>query len=447
MYKNINAYIHLTIQAKCIKIKLSEYSENYNLKGVLHMISDLLWVYGAKQQHDIIKSTGRAGAISLILALFIIWQWDSIFFPILDFFGFTTFAENVGAVSDESASNFLNVYYLIIMLAYIFAFIIAIPTFIFLIFCTVIKSKILSFPFIIMTIILCSPLYLIYTIVTKNKKAKAFKNSLYSKLLKNEEVNEFLKSCGVEQKQQMEGYTFIAQEFLKGADQTFLNANEATSLLNKVVVDYKTNNSDWLLGYSSVEDRWYLLTYNPIPAYASKCAIEKTEGTDQFNYRKIKYENNEALYTIACALDFSSNESIAFIKRMKDTSFTVKNVEELDEIMQLTNSPVLNNFMNELLNSQSYVHIMGEAISRAFLIPYFHRNESIKYYEVINNKRSSLSAYERHIYYEELFKLDGGTRMSDFTEELSKRSRLVAEHQKEDFNNFIHSQKHLKAIH
>lgn len=412
------------------------------------MLTDLLWAYGAKRQYDIIKSTGAAGALALLLVLLIVWQWDNFFFPLIDFLGFTAFAESMGAVSESGGVTFVNLYYLTLMIAYIFTFAMALPSFIMLTLCVIIKSKFLRIPCLLIAALLMSPVFFIASLIKKKTDSKAFKNSLFKKLLKEEPVTEFLESCDTTQNEHIEGYTFIAQEFLKGANQRFLTTSEAQKKLNKIAVDYKMNTNDWLLGYSSNESKWYLLTYNPLPAYVSKCAFEKTEGKDHFNFLKISSENDNSFYAISTELNFTSNEFMSTVHSGNENDFKFRpiNIHNLDEIIELSDSTSFQELMNNVLKSRNYQHIMSEAISRTFTIPYFHPKEVFKYDQFIKNKQSNLFTNDSFIYYAELYKLEGGTSMTAFGEELSNRKRLVALDRQENYLNFIRSQKHLSVV-
>lgn len=414
------------------------------------MLTDLLWAYGAKQHYNRIKNTGTAGAMGLLFVLFMIWQWDSIFYPLFNFFGFTTLAETVGAVNPDSAAiTAFNSFYLFLILGYTLAFVVALPSLFLLMVCMVVKNKFIQYPLMLVLFILISPLLFIALLVQKSQKKKAFNNSLYTKLLPNEQVTDFLKSVDVDKPQAVEGYTFIAQEFIKGAEQTFLSPEDAKNKLNKVVVNYKTDNSDWLLGYSHEKDQWYLLTYNPLPAYVSRCAtFRNSDGNynDTFGFSNFSSLNSTDFYTIAYAVDFSNDTYSSIIKSEMNEAKCLLNVHELDEIIQLE-SKELQKLKDKIINTSGYLFTMSEAICRTFLIPFFHKGEIYKYEHYLKTQEQLDGFTKTPIYYNELFKLDGGLRMSDFTEELTICSRLTSMQHREDYMTFINTNKtHLTVV-
>lgn len=67
------------------------------------MYTDFLWLLGAKQQYDRQKELGLAGLSGLLLVIFMVWKWDSIFYPLASKFGFVSLAERFGLINDDLA--------------------------------------------------------------------------------------------------------------------------------------------------------------------------------------------------------------------------------------------------------------------------------------------------------------------------------------------------------
>lgn len=412
------------------------------------MLTDLLWAYGAKKHYDRVAATGLAGCCALILTLFIAWKWNSIFLPLLNIVGLTAFAENVGAVSENGGITFLNVYHLFLMVGYIFTFIIALPSFILLALCFLTQSKIIRLPLLMVAAILLSPLVFVYLILQKKDKQKKLKNSYFAYLQSNDQVTDFLNSCDINDSVHREGYTFIAQEFLKGCNQQFIDSLTAKQKLNYINKDYEKDARNWLLGYSKLDKTWYLLLENPLPSYVSKSAYYNFEYTDVFNFQKHAKEKNENFYTLAFELEFKSDVhgSSVSVKLNNDTRnkrFKLVNIENLHEIMSISSSPLFDNLKNKILSSNDYKIYMQEAICRAFLIPYFHPMELIKYDKYQRNKL----AIEDTSYCAEFFKIPGSNNRADFKNLLFEKSYLVSSDEKNGFEKFITKQNmHLTVI-
>lgn len=80
----------------------------------LHFIS-------AKYQYEGQKSTGMAGFIGLALAFFVLFKWESIFYPLLDKIGLVSLATNLGLVNENPLFTAANIFGTIFFIFLFFA--------------------------------------------------------------------------------------------------------------------------------------------------------------------------------------------------------------------------------------------------------------------------------------------------------------------------------------
>lgn len=125
------------------------------------MLSDLLWLMGAKQQHDGQRSAGLAGLIFLILTFLAVMKWNDWIYPVLEWSGLVGLADRVGLISDSSHITMFNVVAMILFL--IFAY--AILSFVLVMLGLIIPAFLSSKVGIFLTIIILGPILFIPLLV------------------------------------------------------------------------------------------------------------------------------------------------------------------------------------------------------------------------------------------------------------------------------------------
>lgn len=94
------------------------------------MLQELLWMYGAKRQYEMQKENGLAIFISAAIIIFMIWQWDNIFYPLFNSLGLVAIFKNAGLVNENMVIiTVINVVAMILLLSFIVAFLTALPMF------------------------------------------------------------------------------------------------------------------------------------------------------------------------------------------------------------------------------------------------------------------------------------------------------------------------------
>ncbi|MEK5071679.1 hypothetical protein [Sporosarcina sp. FSL K6-1508] len=240
------------------------------------MYTDFLWLLGAKQQYDRQKELGLAGLSGLLLVIFMVWKWDSIFYPLASKFGFVSLAERFGLINDDLAiMTLINVSAVLFFLALF----IALGSFILVVVgCSLmvvggsqLGKRLLGFA----AFILFFPLILIFMIVTQYRRSTTLedKGSLRNTYRDDSTLKPLLKKFKHHAKP-LEYFHLYEEQINRENDESnvdFASAEVILAKLNRAVASIK-DDRDWLFGYDETEEQWYVLFPNPLPTFASPCA-------------------------------------------------------------------------------------------------------------------------------------------------------------------------------
>jgi len=240
------------------------------------MFTDYLWLLGAKQQYDRQKELGLAGLSGLLLVIFVVWQWDSVFYPLANKLGFVALADRLGLISsEEGIMTVINVTAFIFFLSLFLSLAFFILTMIGVALLFFRQSKIGSMLISIGLLVLFFPIVIFFLIKTYVNQAKSpeSKNSLWNTYSSDSELKPLLKT--LKDKPVGEAYFELYKEQVKrennGGSITSMNKKLVKSFLNRAVAS-TVDTRHWLVGYDQSEDQWYTLFPNPLPQYASRCA-------------------------------------------------------------------------------------------------------------------------------------------------------------------------------
>lgn len=252
------------------------------------MLSELLWLYGAKRQYDMQRENGLAGLLTVLGVIFMVWQWDSIFYPLFDTLGLASAFENSGMVTGTPIHTTINVLATIFVGILLLGLIVSVPTFLLLSVMNLFGSNynpnrptaiqyavsIVLLPILLVAFALVRLLQFV-GIFSKPPKtlADAVKsNPTYKNVYGNAKVNHNDKTKLPE--------LYVLQQATRNdhIERTPLTKDEAIKALNIAIASLEMS-KDYIFGYHTVREQWYLLTPNPTPVYASK-----TLANAQANY-------------------------------------------------------------------------------------------------------------------------------------------------------------------
>ena len=259
------------------------------------MLTQLLWFVHAKQQHDMQRAQGLAGLISLLLVIFMVWQWDEIFLPVLNFLGLVDLANRVGLVHESPVITIINVLLIIFLLSVTVGLLAMALAFIGIVFSIFGGSRLggafLENAFFVLLLPFILPLALGDQFIrwmrgdlkrdpNAVQRAKEMKIEKYYKQTpelreewkQTKDLTESARLFSLFRTQVLrDDTTAIVEEFPKG--------EKTEKFLNRAVASIE-NDLDWLIGYSMAEDQHFLLLPNPLPKFVSHCFSEKELSAD-----------------------------------------------------------------------------------------------------------------------------------------------------------------------
>lgn len=281
------------------------------------MLTELLWFASAKQQHDIQRSAGLAGICGILLTLFIVWQWDNIFAPIIRFFGLDDLANRMGLVQDTPIHTICNVLVVIVALLIIIAVLCALPSFIVLALAAATENKFLVVPLSYIIFFLLSPIIFCYYMYLKLNDRFRLNNgpeTLKQHYLRDSNLRNDYK--GVEQlPEQLKLHHLFANQperEQEGFTSSAISYNEAVTYLNHAVASIEADRN-WLVGYQEDTDQFYVLFPNPLPVYASPCFKDKQvmnyADNSPFGYKELRDKYTYYLFSQKKDLSYLCTES------------------------------------------------------------------------------------------------------------------------------------------
>ncbi|MCM3318060.1 hypothetical protein M3603_15690 [Rummeliibacillus stabekisii] len=382
------------------------------------MLTDLLWFVSAKQQHDIQKSAGLAGICGVLLTLFIVWQWDNIFSPIIHFIGLEHLINQLGLVQDTPIHTIYNVLIMGVAALVIIAVLFTLPTMLVLALAAATENKWLSFLLSYIVFFFLSPIiFCCYLYIKLNERYRLDKGpeTLKQHYLRDPQLRDDYKEV-----EQLPEQLKLHQLYTKaiGSDQTAttLSYTEAVTHLNRAVASIETDRQ-WLIGYQKDNDQFYVLFPNPLPVYASPCFKDKTENDDDystFGYKDLRFKydlhlmsNNPkdtyyylysdtdkkapSFYVPAYKISYHWDDTSIQIDFRKRSYIDSVNVEELTMILKYE-EPYTHELFDRIAQQDTVFETIKEAHMRSFLIPiafpeeleYYNDPERLSYIRELN---------------------------------------------------------------
>jgi len=390
------------------------------------MLRELLWWIHAKQQYDMQKENGFAGLIAILSVIFIVWQWDNIFYPIFNALGLVNIFHNAGLINENlTILSVINILATLWLLMVIIALITAFPMFFILLMLRVFgdnnRSKPSALQYAISIVLL--PIALVFFVLYKlfemiglvSKGPKTLKK--YVK--EHQEMQDLIQQnphLALNDGSKMALADLYAIQQTMKNDQitcTPLTYDEAVSLLNRAV-PYLNGNRIYAFGYSKALNKWYLLLPNPIPAYASKAIELKLSADSPFDYKRQyknysfylqhpKYkEHKPHFYTPATFVEFNwdakkevitldlPEQLIAPFAPFEVFNATVVDIDELDYIVKLEGESI-QFFYEKAVDNKGIRDLFDRAHAYAYIIPLAYPEEE-NYFTCEDN--SVLSYYK-----------------------------------------------------
>lgn len=239
------------------------------------MFTDFLWYLGAKQQYQRQKELGLAGFIGLLFALFMIFKWDSIFYPLFNALGFVALADKLGLIHDElGIYTFLNI---VVVIFYLSLFI-ALTLFLSILLSSLLKifgaSKLGNA--IMFWTFFCTFFPLIALVVwiglRKHLQTEEGQSSLRYVYSRDRELKPLLNKYLNDSELVRMFRLYEEQAQRENTPVKELTYFEVMEHLNRAVASIEDDRT-FLFGYDKVEGQYYILLPNPLPEYASQCAV------------------------------------------------------------------------------------------------------------------------------------------------------------------------------
>lgn len=290
------------------------------------MINELLWMAGAKQQHDIQKSAGLAGIFGIATVLLIAIKWQDWFYPLFKKIGIVDFAHRIGLVrGDFHAMTTIN-----IILFFVTCLVIVMMA------CVVVVFGGLLLLYVAQTSIgriILSPLLLLilpFMIPSLLRARKEEKQALadekeagyvrpqpFYKALKKDKALEALENKHNSEFENVKMFRMFEEQTLVNGEIFDLwqtqedwkkdGLEKSSKHLNRAVASIE-NDLDWIIGYKSDErqasaNKFYIFLPNPLPHFASQYFLDDlyTDGSEvrssyfeNFNLKRYLYSDFDA---------------------------------------------------------------------------------------------------------------------------------------------------------
>ncbi|MDX1806600.1 MAG: hypothetical protein R3267_06215 [Paenisporosarcina sp.] len=344
------------------------------------MLTDLLWFLGAKQQHDMQKEQGAAGLFGLLLVIFMVWKWESIFYPLFNNLGLVGMAERIGLVHELPVMTVINV----IALIFVVSVFIALGAFGFVviggIFLMIGSSEKGQTFLAYATIILFFPIILLFLIFHK-RNGYATPEKAYAK---NKELKPLITKYKNEQQGFKHFYYYLEQSKRKDANvefPLFMGVDKIKPLLQRAVASIK-DNREWLVAWNEKEDQWYIVFPNPLPEFASPAFKSDQNRTNKplYDYKSLCIQKPES-YSSPDAWNYYCGYTVPAIR----INFKWNGLEFVPSLAQASNDTFVETFkvtslthafrintpdMATLYNEVAELYVVQKAIKEAHLAIY-----------------------------------------------------------------------------
>ena len=377
------------------------------------MINELLWLAGAKQQHDIQKASGLAGIVGILAVIFVAVKWQDWFYPLFKKIGVVDLAHHLGLVRDGFPA--MTVIYIVLFLCFCFVLI--------GLFCLAMligglllmligQSKVGVTVLAIMTLPFLFPFMLRVQRQEKKKIAEEEANGYYRPVpfqkaySKDKELSGLLKKYKKEFEhvrmfrlfeEQTKRENGVFEVWYDNENWELQDLTKAQTYLNRAVASVE-HDQEWLFGYQkeykAEYNKFYLFLPNPLPAYASQHFLDDhykdgslvstqpfsfdSTGEEIYQYPLSEVRRNPEnldkgiFYVPAIEIEFVW-DGHAITPKIKDGA-EVQSIElRFKKIFQIK-SPIVDKFFNEVSQSKKVQQAIKEAHIAMYLIPMAYTN-------------------------------------------------------------------------
>jgi len=305
------------------------------------MFADFLWLLGAKQQHDRQRELGLAGLFGLLLVIFMVWKWDSIFYPLFDKLGFVGFAERVGLISELPVMTVINILAVIFFLSLLFgisAFLLTVIGCSLMVFgSSALGKKMLGGAL----FFLFFPLVVVYMCVIQYRYSTSSEGqaSMRNTYRRDPNLKPLLKEYEDEAESLRMYLLYKKQAYREIEKSSSFQSVDAKLHLNRAVASIK-DDRDWLVGYDEFDEQWYVLFPNPLPEFVSKATGHKNVRDAISTYPEYKVEGffvdvgdraSEGFFVPALPIEFKWNKDKQMIDPCVsvDAKIIIKNTKNM----------------------------------------------------------------------------------------------------------------------
>ncbi|MFJ7890509.1 hypothetical protein ACIQYL_20830 [Lysinibacillus xylanilyticus] len=356
------------------------------------MLQDLLWLYGAKRQYDIQKEAGLAGLIGVIATLFIILQWDNLFFPFLNAIGLVELVQDADLVDKTIRETFINISLTALFFILALGFSMALPM-LFLMSIVAIVGKDTSRPNPLQFAVglLFLPIMLAVYIVLKLLQffgiLKDDRDTVEKYINDNVSMKKVVSNTKAKQLDSELLHLLTIQENQKGEMVSYneLTHEEAITVLNRAIPSLE-DNSDFLFAFDEQYKCWYILFPNPIPVFASETLLDTRPEVSPFNFEKLSraqlaFSTGSSLATkplfyvpaIPITFEYDTTKKI-FIKLVSNHNGFVACVDKLAKIVKVKGA-FANNIYSCAVKNAGIKTLVNKAHSYAYTIPLAYPEE------------------------------------------------------------------------
>lgn len=371
------------------------------------MLSDLLWLYGAKRQYDIQKEAGLAGLIGVVATLFIIMQWDNLFFPFFNAIGLVELVNEAGLVDRTFRETFLNIAFTALFFIFSLGILMAAPMLILMIIFSVVgKDSSKPNPFLFALGVLFLPImfiiYVFYKLFQIFGIVKADPMNVEKYTKENSAMRKVV-TQSVDKNLDSELLQLLTiQEQQKGISTSYkvLTQEEAVISLNRAIPSLQKND-EFLFAYDEQYKSWYLLFPNPIPVFASEALLDTKPEVTPFNFEKLSKAQlafstgsitatKPLFYVPALPINitFDATNKISMSLVANHNGF-VACLDKLTKLVKV-NGSIANQIYDEAIKNTGINALITKAHSYAYVIPLAYPEEV----QMFNDPSCTFSYYK-----------------------------------------------------
>lgn len=382
------------------------------------MINELLWLAGAKQQHDIQKASGLAGIVGILTVLFIAFKWQDWFYPLFKFIGAVDLAHKLGLVHDGYPA--MTVIYIILFLCTCILFVgilsiaLVFGSMLLMLFGkTEFGKLVLGTVFMVILLPFMLPHFIKayrehkQTIAKEKEEGYIRPTPLHQALKKDKTLKEIANKYNgefeqvkmfriFEEQTKQEGNVF--EKWHDQKDWQHDGLRKASKFLNRAVASIE-NDHEWLIGYRSDErkadeNKFFVFFPNPLPTFASKYFLDDCyeEGSlvrsnesvpkrhlydfiiSSYNYKETPNQREHRLLHVpSIEIEFVW-DGYAVSPRLVEGAEVKSMTMDFSSVYHIQ-APRLKNFFSELSKEEKVQRAIKEAHIAMYLIPLAYTND------------------------------------------------------------------------